>query len=133
MLSTDPVCILLTSDGDISISATGRTSMASGLTAAVQGARARMSLIRGEWFLNLGAGVPYLERDGVKASEALLGQVYSPVKVRTEMRKAILSTPGITEILVLTVELDPATRAVTVTWQARTTFGDTEVDILETA
>jgi hypothetical protein len=132
MLSTDPVCLTLTTDGDIAISADGRTSLASGLTAAVQGARARMGLIRGEWFLDLSVGVPYLERDGVTASAALLGQVYDPVKVRTEMRKAILSTPGVIEIILLTVELDPTTRAVTVTWRAKTLFGDTETDILET-
>lgn len=131
MLESAPVCLLLDSiTGDLSITA-GRTSFTSGLTAAVQGARARMGLIRGEWFLNIDAGVPYFERDNVATAAALLGQPYDALKVRAAMRAAILSTPAISEIILLNVEQDPTTRTVTVTWQARTLFGDTPVDVLE--
>lgn len=131
MLETDPVCLKLDPiTGDLSIT-NGRTSFVSGLEAAVQGARSRMSLIKGEWFLNLDAGVPYFERDNVPARDALLGQPFDVIKVKAAMRAAILDTPAITDMLQLDVEFDAATRAVTVTWRAKTTFGDTPTDVLE--
>lgn len=130
LLETDPVCLLLDEDGDLDLSA-GRGQLATGLDAAVLGARARMELIRGEWFLNLDAGVPYLERPGVSAAEALLGSRFNAVRVRSAMRKAILSTPGIVEITLLEVSFDAVTRTCFVTWRARCAFGETEKDTLE--
>lgn len=130
MLETDAVCILLDADGDFAITG-GRTSFATGVTAAVQGARARMGLIRGEWFLDQSRGVPYFERDNVPTSEALLGQPFDIVKIKDAMREAILDTPAITKILELTVDYDNRTRIVSVTWRALTVFGETPTDTLE--
>lgn len=132
MLETDPVTIKTSAAGDIVI-ANGRTSLAAGLDAAVIGATTRMRLILGEWFLNLGVGVPWLERPGVSAARAILGQRYNAAKLRSEMRRAILRTPGITEITRLEVSFAAATRTATVTWRARCVFGDTDLNTLEVA
>jgi hypothetical protein len=74
--------------------------------------------------------VPWLQRDGVSAARAILGQRFSAAKLRAEMRRAILRTPGVVEILRLEVVFDAATRAATVTWRARCAFGDTELETL---
>lgn len=132
MLESDPVTIRTDAAGDLVIT-NGRTSLASGLDAAVIGATTRMRLILGEWFLNLGVGVPWLEREGVSAARAILGQRYNAAKLRSEMRRAILRTPGIVAITRLEVTFDTATRTATVTWRARCAFGDTDLNVLEVA
>jgi hypothetical protein len=89
-----------------------------------------MSMIAGEWFLDLDAGVPYFERDGVPASKAIFGQKYDQAKALRAFRAALESTPGVVAITQLTVMFNAASRALAVTWRATTTFGDTPIDTL---
>ena len=120
MLSTDPIDFLLDDDGDIVIP----LQFSRGLPAVAQALRIRVLLFRGEWFLNLDTGVPYLENDVVEESAALLGQVFDAVKARAMFRDAILSAPNVTELRALDVIFDGATRVMTVSWKVRTVFGD---------
>lgn len=129
LLSTDPVGLRLTADGDLDRSS-GGLRLARGIDGVVQGVRVRMLLVRGEWFLNLAAGVPYLERPGVPAADALLGRRFSEAKALAAFRRPILATPGVAEVLALAVAFDRATRELAVTWSARTVFGDTPLDLL---
>jgi hypothetical protein len=120
----------LDADGDLALDALGSPYLISGLAAVEQLCRIAMQTIRGEWFLDLDVGIPYLERDEVPASEALLGQKYDAIKTRTAFLEALIAVPGVFEVLELTVDFDGATRALTVAWRTRTVFGDTELDTL---
>ncbi len=131
LLITDPVGILLTSDGSIDRTA-GRSSLARGLVGFRQGVHVRMQMVRGELFYNLEAGRPYVERRGiVPASAALLGQRFDQAKARTAFRQPIIDTPGFGEILTLVIGFEVRTRRLSVSWAARTIWGDTPTDELE--
>lgn len=135
ILSTDEIDIALT-NGDIP--ATGDLTMTTGVTAVVQGAQVRLRQVAGEWFLNLDQGVRYFERDGVLARDAIMGQKFDRAKTLREFRRALLGdkslgvegVPGIVELTKLECTFVVATRTLTVSWQARTEFGDTPLDTL---
>lgn len=126
MLSTDPIDLALDADGDLDV-ATGLTR---GLAAVVQGCRVRLSMFRGEWFLDLSAGVPYLPRDGVSEAEAILGQRFNDTKARAAFRQALLATPGVVAVLQLDLDFQTGERRLTATWRVRTEFGDSPVEVL---
>lgn len=129
VLETDPIDFALTTGadgGDIEIP----IRFSSGLDGVVQAVRIRLALFRGEWFLNLDSGIPYLARDGVDESEALLGEVFDERRALTVFRAAILDTPGVVAVNDLTAVFDSATREMTITWSAKTVFGDTPLDTL---
>jgi hypothetical protein len=122
-LINDPIDLLLDADGDLVV--TDDLAFSRGLESVAQGVRIRVQRFRGEWFLDLNAGVPYLENDRVSESEALLGQRYNESKARTAFRDAILSAPGVRELTELSVTFDARTRRLTVSWRVTTEFGDT--------
>lgn len=130
ILSTDIVCAKIDPiTGDFVIT-NGRRALVSGLDAVVTGARRRILAVAGEWFLDLDFGVRWFERVGVPASAAIFGQKFDQAKADAEIRAAILSTPAVTSMVKLNVLYAPTTRGVTITWQARCTFGDTPVDVI---
>lgn len=124
-LENDPVTLALV-DGDLSFVG-GRMLLASGLDAVVIGAETRLRLVYGEWALNRNVGVKWLENDLVPADQAILGSKFNAARLRAECRKAILATPGVVEILQMTIEFDGVTRTATVSWRARCEFGDTDL------
>lgn len=101
-----------------------------GLGAVAQGIRIRMQMFKGEWFLNLDTGIPYLENDSVTEAEALLGQRFEQVKALAAFRKAIESAPYVQKILALAVSFDGSTRQMTVEWRVQSALGVVE-DSLE--
>jgi hypothetical protein len=105
-------------------------SWTSGTAAVAQGCKIVLGMIEGEWFADLDEGVPYLERDGVPATRALLGQKFNPEKARAAMRPELLSVPGVTNINYLTPEFDGRTREMTVRFEVDTEFEDTVADTL---
>ena len=106
--------------------------LVSGLEAARVGARTRIMMCRGEWFLDLDAGMPYLPtQDGVVSqSDAILGAPYDPVKTRAAVLRELLTVPGALSVPVLRTDFDGSSRILAITWVLRTTFGDTPIDTL---
>jgi hypothetical protein len=127
-LINDPITVALNADGDDVLFPLRHLS---GIDAVVQGIKVRLKTFRGEWFLNLDHGIPYLERDGVSEAEALLGQKFSEPKARSAFRPAILACPGVQEIVSLSITFDSATRTMTVEFSVRTEFGDSFVEEVE--
>jgi hypothetical protein len=129
-LVNDPIDLLLDTDGDIVVSG-GDVVFATGIEAVVQRLRRRLNLFRGEWFLDLDEGVPWVATDLVSESEAILGGKYSELKARTALRTAILSSPGVVELTALDVSFVSQTRTLVVSFRVRTEFGDTDTQTLE--
>ena len=81
------------------------------------------SLFRGEWFLDLEAGVPYYQD--------ILGQDFNQDEILDIFRPVILGIEDVQELLVLTATENTQTRIATITFQTRTTFGDTDLSTEE--
>ncbi len=129
LLVTDPIDWELdTTTHDLVI--TTDLAWTSGIPAVAQGCKVVLGMIEGEWFADLDEGVPYLERDGVPASRALLGQKFNPEKARAAMRPELLAVPGVTAINYLNPAFDRSTRAMRVDFEVDTDFDDTVADSL---
>jgi hypothetical protein len=135
ILSTDPIDWAINqATGDLP--PTGNIKYTTGIPAVLQAAYIRLRMFAGEWFANLDAGVRYLERDGVTSAQALLAQKFDKAKACREIRDNLIGSPsrnitpiaGIVELLVCDASYVNATRTMTITWQARTEFGDTPVN-----
>jgi len=121
-LQSDPRDLLLGSDNDLVI---GKDlSFTSGVQAVAQSCRIALQMFAGEWFLNLDVGIPYWDE--------ILGQKPAVAIPAAELafRDALRNVVGVLSIPVLTVQYVGATRALNVTWQVSTVFGDTPVDTL---
>lgn len=121
LLESDPLDILLDDDGDIIVDPVRGITFVSGLAGVAQLVRIAIRLFRGEWFLDLDAGVPYFQ--------TILGKKYDAATLRAELVKAVVDVPGVAEILNITLEFDGATREASVSLALRTEFGDTVVEL----
>lgn len=132
VLSTDPLDLLLDSSGDLVIENGDLVLTKAGDNPGGVGQliREALLLVRGEWFLDLDAGMPYFERDGVTADQAILGQAYSPAKTEAVFRAALAAVPGVGSVDSVSTSYEPTTRALTVAWTVTTSFGDTVTDTL---
>lgn len=129
ILIDDPIDILLGEDGDIDLSS-GGPQFSRGIDAVLQAIKIALQAVRGEWFADLEDGVPYFERDGVTADQALLGQQFDRGKAQAAFRDAILSAPGVGSIVSLVVTFESVTRTLSVSFEVKTIFGDTVADSL---
>lgn len=129
-LSTDPLDIGLDpATGDLQI-INGDFVITSGETGVAQLCRIAVMLVRGEWFLDLDAGIPYYARDGVPDNDAIMGQPYNDPKIRAAYRDALTAVQGVGTVDSVTTSFAPGTRTLTVTWTVVTDFGDTITDTL---
>lgn len=74
-----------------------------------------LRLVRGEWFLDLAAGVPYFEYVLIK----------SPQREHIEqiIKAAILSVEGVRSVVSMTLDFDNSARRLTITFTADTDEG----------
>lgn len=106
---------------DLTLDAGGRLEYVTDSTddaadaATVQEIKTRLLFFRGECFADLREGVPYYQEILIKGVD--LG------RVKAILRQAIASVPGIADVPKLEVNLDRATRAATVVFEARTKRG----------
>ena len=121
LLETDPLDVEVDDDGDILVDEDGLHLIA-GLPGVAQLCRIAMLLFLGEWFLNLNRGMPWFQE--------ILGEKYDEGLLRSRLAEQLLTVPGVTEVISITLAFDPLTRGVSVTWAVRTLFGDTEPDTL---
>lgn len=90
--------------------ATKQRGLISGPEYAVQQIRQKLRLLKGEWFWDTNAGMPYFQRILVKGpNEALIQSIY---------RSKILEVPGIVTVVQVSLEIDPASRLLTVDFAA---------------
>lgn len=94
----------------------GRNPLTTGLDAIRQAVTIKLLTFLGEWFLNQGVGVAYMQNIFVKAPKANA--------IKEEFKSQILSVAGILSITSITTTFDPATRALRVAFTADTDFGE---------
>ena len=107
--------IALDINGDLAISS-GDLQLVSGSDAIVQAVKIRLQFFKGEWFLNLDAGVPYFQEILVKNP--------NPNVLQTLFRKALLETPGVLAIESLALTFDGRTRQLAVSYRVTTDVGE---------
>ena len=78
--------------------------------------RTRLALWRGQWFIDIDEGTPWLQQ--------IMGH---RMVVETILRERILSTPGVLAVPSFETIFDPDARTVTVTAVITTAFGESSV------
>lgn len=107
--------LALDTNGDFTLTS-GDLQLVSGADAIVQAVRIRMQFFKGEWFLDLDAGIPYFQEIFVKNP--------NPNVLQSLFRQALLETPGILAIESLSLAFDGATRRLTVNYRVSTDVGE---------
>lgn len=125
---TDPIDWLRDASGDVVVP----IQHVAGLAAVAQGIDQAIRLVRGEWFLDRTAGVPYIANDFVSSREALLAHTFDAARWRAEMRRAILSVSTVARIDSIECAFDSDTRTASITWQVATVFGGVVAGTTET-
>lgn len=119
--STDPRQLACdTATGDLLL-VNGRFSFVSGLPAVAQDIVICLRLFFNEWFLNLDAGTNWWAYLGEKFTDL------NQAALHTEIRRVVLDRPGVVSVTKLSLTLDPTTRALAVSFAARTAFGDVDI------
>jgi hypothetical protein len=89
---------------DLYLDETGNLAMVYGAEAVGQHARQRARTHQGEWFLDTGAGVPWLEQVLGKQADLTLAEAL--------IKAAVLDTDGVESIDGISIRFDRATRGV---------------------
>lgn len=107
--------IRLADNGDIDLT-DGVLSLTTGREAVAQRLRQAISMFFGEWFLDKTRGIPYVQQVFVKNP--------NPVVIDTVFKRTILEEPAVTKLREFTLDLDTATRELSVDFRVSTTSGD---------
>lgn len=100
---------------DLDIS-TGTLRFISGPEEIAQKLRIRLRFVRGEWFADENAGIPYFDSIFIKnPSFEAIQAIY---------RQAITTCPGIDSLIAFNLVFDGATRKLSVTFTAQLTSGE---------
>lgn len=94
----------------------GNFELNSGIDAVRQHLKQRLQTFLGEWFLDNRVGVPYYEHILIKNP--------NPSVLDTVFKSVILNTPGILELIEFDIDLDEATRQMTLVFKANTVDGE---------
>jgi hypothetical protein len=103
-------------NGDLSWSKGALETISTSLDATRQLLETRLRMARGEWFLDPEEGLPVYEK--------ILGKPRSETGIRQAIRECILETPGIEDVLSMTVSIDRSARTVLVQFVAQATEGE---------
>lgn len=92
--------------------------------ATAQNARTRLQLIQGEWFLDVSAGISYL--DNAYVTKAITDKPADLAFTEAAIQQEILDTDGVSAITSFESDFDSDARLFTVDATLQTEFGTTE-------
>jgi hypothetical protein len=95
----------------------GLANFARDAEATAQNVRTRLLLLQGEWFLDVDAGVPYLQRIAVKPADFPF--------VESVIKQTILDTDGVASMESFEMEYDGTTRELIITTSLTDIYGNT--------
>lgn len=107
--------ILLDTNGDIDITE-GKFTLTTGLDAIKQHLKQRLKLFYGEWFLDITKGIPYFQH--------ILNKNPNPIVVDAVLKRTIIETPGILELLEFDLNIDSENRELQIDFKARAEDGN---------
>lgn len=111
--------IKLADDGDIDLTA-GEMTLTEGLEAISQRYMQRLNFFFGEWFLDKSRGIPFIQQIFVKRP--------NPVVIDTIFKREILEDPSARELQEFELDLETATRLLTLSFRVRTEIGDIDFE-----
>lgn len=106
-------------DGDLTLDKNGNMQVVTDLEGLRQKIIQKLTLFKGEWFLDVEAGLPYFQDVLIKGVDVGL--------VSTLINTEILDEPEVLEVTEFTADLDPDTRKFTYAATVSTVFGETEI------
>jgi hypothetical protein len=95
----------------------GLANYARGAEAVAQNVRSRLLLLQGEWFLDINAGVPYLQKITVRPADLAF--------TAAVLKQTILETDGVAEVTSFDLAMDQVARKLTVSATVTTEDGST--------
>lgn len=107
--------------GDIELE-NGDLAFTIGVDSTIQFLTARLKLFATEWFLDETKGIPYFDSVFVKNP--------NPVALDTIFKTAVIESPGVLELLKFSMDIDVASRRLTIAGRIRAFDG--EADFTET-
>lgn len=110
--------LLLDDAGDLSL-VDGKLSLIDGSEALAQRLRCRLQLFRGEWFLDDSWGLPWFQ--------SILRKTSDLVAVRSLLRAAIASIPGVKQVTRVKLSREPSTRKLSVQAQVQSDAGTADL------
>lgn len=124
-LTNEPRDLKLGTDNDLVVGTD--LSFTRGIDAVVQSCRIELLMFMEEWFLDLDAGMPWLQ--------SILGHKPSVAMAATRIFAAqrLRGVEGVIDILKLEVSYEASIRKMLVTWQVSTALGETPVDTIALA
>lgn len=108
----------LDKDGDFSLGHGMADYFANEALGVAQAVKTRLGLLSGEWFLDLQEGTPYATHVFGKQTQ----ETYDPI-----LRRRILQTEGVRELLSYESSWNGETRKLTVTCEINTVYGKASV------
>ena len=118
MATDTPRDIKLTDDYDWDVSA-GDLAILTGADAIVQSVKLHLQFFKGEWFLDLDAGIPYFQDVLIKNPD--------PNLLQSVFRNALLAIPGVLEIISLSLAIDNETRTLAIDMRLSTDVGELDI------
>lgn len=110
--------LLLDDAGDLSL-VDGKLSLIDGSEALAQRLRCRLQLFRGEWFLDDSWGLPWFQ--------SILRKTSDLVAVRSLLRAAIASIPGVKQVTRVKLSRTTSTRKLSVQAQVQSDAGTADL------
>jgi len=115
------VTIKLNDDNDLDIT-NNEMSLVDETEEIAQMLRTRLKLYRGEWFLNTGEGVPWLQE--------ILGKTNTKNGIESIIKDQILQTPGVKSLEEFSSEINTATRQLNVSFQVKTESDTISLEVI---
>lgn len=120
MATDTPRDFKLGTDGDLDVSS-GALELVRGTDAILQSIKCRLQFFKGECFWDRSAGIPYFEDVFVKSPDANV--------LQSVFRAALLETPGVLEIVDLSLSFDRATRRLSVAFNVSSDVGELDSEV----
>ena len=111
----------LSLDGDLLVGPDGNIAVVDRLESLRQRVVEQLNWMRGEWFLDLTGGVPYVERIFVRP--------IAPAVVSSIISDRIRSVPDVESVEDAQIAIDPKTRNMTYVATVRSRFGDERITL----
>lgn len=89
----------------------------------IQHLRQRLQTFQGEWFLDLSAGVPWLQE--------ILGKVQSITTVEVVLKEVIQGSPGVAELTAFSINENTGERTISVTFSVLLSAGGNLTETVE--